>query len=540
MREVFLSSLPLAIIIVICVAVWPLSDTSEYIKIAVGYVCVVVGQSLFLVGLDESILPAGKLAGSSMSKIGNVAAIIVIGFLFGFFATVAEPALSVLANQAGLLTETINPQLFIWVLSGGTGVFVSIALYRIIKNISIKKLLAVLYLIVFAAVFFVPDEFIGLAFDGSGATTGDVSVPFMLALGIGIVSVMSKRKTSDDIFGIIGIASVGSILAQFIYGVVINIMYGGRIPPAAPYNPGAIESAGEIIKTNIAGVFFAILPILILFIPMQIFIIKLPAKKSLKMLLGIVPVCVGLFIFLAGIDYGFAFAAKYIGEVFCGDTSTQWFRWLLLPLGFILGAAITLTEPAVIVLGNQLEEITNGHIKKNTIRITLAVGIGFASLLAMLKILTQINILWFFIPLYTLALGLMPFTSDLFVGLAFDSGGVSGGAMTSAFLTPLTLGAAQAVALSAGPNAQSVLTNGFGIIGFVSATPMIAVQVLGIIYERRMAKFRIHSAELEQAEFEELSAYAGDNGDELLLKQENTELLTDNGVDKLIPESGGG
>ncbi len=175
-------------------------------------------------------------------------------------------------------------------------------------------------------------------------------------------------------------------------------------------------------------------------------------------------------------------------------------------MGFVLGVAITLSEPAVTVLGEQLEEITNGHIKKITIRATLAIGIGFAALISMVKILTQLNILWFLVPLYAVALIMMKFTSNLFVGLAFDSGGVTGGALTSAFLTPLTLGTAQAVAVSAGPGAQSVLTNGFGIIAFISVTPLIAVQALGMIYDIRLRKSQKLMEETEFAEFEELAS----------------------------------
>lgn len=529
LREVFFSSLPLLLIIAVCIVIQPLGSASEYFKIAIGFISVVIGQSLFLVGLDESILPAGKLAGNSLINVGNAVIIVLFGLLFGLVATVAEPALSVLASQTGMITETVNPTIFIWALSAGTGIFVGIAFIRIMKDISIKHLFAVVYALVFVMAIFVPSEYIALAFDGSGATTGDISVPFILSLGIGIMSVMTKHKTNDSAFGVIGIASVGSIIAMFIYGIINRVIYGGIIPPAAQYDPGAVESIGIILSNNFSGVIFAVLPIIIAFIPLQIFIIKLPLKKVLMMLAAVVPVCLGLFIFLSGIDYGFAFAAKYIAEIFLAESRPVWFKWLLLPLGFILGAAITLTEPAVTVLGDQLEEITNGHIKKDAIRYTLAIGIGFASTLAMLKILTQINIMWFLLPLYAVALGLMPFTSEMFVGLAFDSGGVTGGALTSAFLTPLTLGAAQAVAAAAGANAQSVLTNGFGIIAFISVTPMIAVQTLGIIYERRLEKYRAVEKEQSDEDYIELLEYIGDDGDGYVFEDENdppSEYLT--------------
>ncbi|EHL08495.1 hypothetical protein HMPREF0322_00807 [Desulfitobacterium hafniense DP7] len=513
LKEVFISSLPLAaVIIIVCGFVAPMENAYDYVKLAVGYLGVVVGQAMFLNGLDISILPIGKLVGSSLIRLKKALFIIIVGFLFGLLATVAEPALWVLAKQTHMIMAGVNEMVFVWVLSTGIGLFVGFSLFRILKDLNIKIVFAVFYIVIFIVVIFVPEQFIALAFDGSGATTGDVSVPFILALGLGISATMSKSKTNEDTFGIIGLASVGPILAVFIYGIVLKGVYGGVIPPAGLYNPGAVEHLGEIILDNMGGVALALFPIVIVFLPFQLFLIKLSKREFIKILLGTLVVYVGLLIFLSGIDFGFAFAGKYIGEVFLDAARPGWFKWLLLLVGFVLGAAITLSEPAVTVLGEQLEEITNGHITKMSIRITLAIGIGFAALICMVKILTQINILWFLIPLYAIALIMLRFSSRLFVGLAFDSGGVTGGALTSAFLTPLTLGTAQAVAGSAGPGAQSVLINGFGIIAFISVTPLIAVQALGIIYDIRLSKTRKLITEAEAAELEELAALAAQAG----------------------------
>jgi hypothetical protein len=509
LKEVFLSSIPLVfIIIVVCVFVAPMERSSDYVKLVIGYLSVVFGQAFFLVGLDSSILPIGKMVGSSLIKFNKSIFIILFGILFGILATVAEPALAVLARQAHMTMNEVNETVFVWILSTGVGIFVGVALYRVIKDMNIKFVFAILYVMTFLIIIFVPDEFVALAFDGSGATTGDISVPFILALGMGISATMSKRKTNDDMFGIIGIASVGPIIAVFIYGIILKISYGGNLPPAGIYDPGGAESFLKIILSNVTGVALALFPIIIVFLPFQFFVVKLPKKQFIRTILGVVPVYLGLLIFLSGIDYGFAFAGKYIGEVFLSAVRPQWFKWLLLPLGFVLGAAITLSEPAVTVLGEQLEEITNGHIQKMTIRTTLAIGIGFASLFSMLKILTQINILWFLVPLYAISLIMMIKSSPLFVGLAFDSGGVTGGALTSAFLTPLTLGTAQAVALTAGSEAQSVLTNGFGIIAFISVTPLIAVQSLGLLYNRKLKQAQELNEKFEQEKYEELSFYA--------------------------------
>jgi hypothetical protein len=220
-------------------------------------------------------------------------------------------------------------------------------------------------------------------------------------------------------------------------------------------------------------------------------------------MLGVIPVYLGLLIFLSGIDFGFGFVGQYIGQMFFAEGRPEWFKWLLLAVGFVLGAAITVSEPAVTVLGVQIEDLTNGHIKKMTIRITLALGIGVASLLSILKILTEINILYFLVPLYAISLAMMVFTPKLFVGLAFDSGGVTGGALTSAFLTPLTLSIAGSVAAANGGEI-SILTNGFGIISFISVTPLIAIQALGIIYNIRL---KIAEREAATENFEDLESF---------------------------------
>ncbi|WP_429144378.1 DUF1538 domain-containing protein [Anaerotaenia torta] len=512
LKETLFSSLPLAaIIIIVCGFVAPMDNTGDYVKLVVGYAGVVIGQALFLEGLNISILPIGKLVGSSLIKLKKAIFIIFFGLVFGLLATVAEPALAVLARQTHMIMPVVNELLFIWIMGTGIGVLVGFALFRIMKDLNIKIVFAVLYILIFLMIIFVPEEFIALAFDGSGATTGDVSVPFILALGMGVSGTMSKHKTNDDTFGIIGLASVGPILALFIYAIILKAVNGGTIPPAGVYDPGAAEGLAAIVITNLGSVALALIPVIIVFLPFQFFLIKLPRREFINILLGSIGVYIGLLIFLSGIDFGFAFAGKYIGEAFLDAARPGWFKWILLVVGFILGAAITLSEPAVTVLGEQLEEITNGHIKKMTIRLTLAIGIGFAALISMVKILTQINILWFLVPLYAVALIMMKFTSKLFVGLAFDSGGVSGGALTSAFLTPLTLGTAQAVAAAVGRGpgvkVQSVLTNGFGIIAFISVTPLIAVQALGIIYDIRLRKEQKLMEETEFAEFEELASF---------------------------------
>jgi len=518
--ETFITSLPLlAIMILVCVFVAPFTDPFDYVRLAVGYTGVIVGQSLFLVGLETSVLPIGKEIGTSLIKLKKTMFIIFFGVMFGFFATVAEPAMWVLARQTNMIVEAVHVTVFVAVMGAGIGIFVGLALYRLIKNISIRMILLILYALIFIMVIFVPEQFVALAFDGSGVTTGDISVPFMLALGLGVSATLRKgnfstgdsqspvetskpsddsqlsvetlklsddsqspvetSKPSDDSFGIIGIASAGPIITVFLYGIILRVIHGG-MPPESIYNPAALPTNVVVVLTrSLSDTLIALVPLVLAFLPFQFLLIKMAPPQFKRVLLGLVPVFAGLLIFLFAIDFGFAFAGGYIGEVFMNPLRGAWFRWNLPIIGFVLGLAITLTEPAVTVLGDQLQDMIG--IKRMTTRMFLAVSIGFSATLAIVKIMLEINILWFLVPLYIAALVLMKFTPKLFVGLAFDSGGVVGGALSTAVLTPLTLGIAQAVATE-GENALSILTNGFGILAFISVTPLIAIQVMGILY----------------------------------------------------------
>lgn len=476
LREVFFSSLPLLAIIIIVTAVFPFTGGNavfDYLKIGIGYILVIVGQAIFLTGLDSSILPVGKLVGGSITKLNKIVFILLFGFLFGLVVTMAEPAIQVMAKQVEQIAEPINNIVFLFVVGFGTGVAVAFAIYRIIKNINIKIVFLVLYLAIFALVFFVPSQYQALAFDASGATTGDVSVPFILALGLGISKTVSKNKTTDESFGILGIASVGSIISVFVYGLILQTV------TTVPYAPEANNGIWEMIGTNLFSVTLALTPIIVIFLFFQFFFIKLPKKKIAGILLSTLVVFVGLFIFLFGIDFGFAFAGNYIGKIFIENDT---YKWFLIPISFVLGFAITLTEPAVVVLGEQVEEITNGFLKKRVIKFSLALSIGLASIMCMIKVMFEIPFLYFIIPLYAISLVLLIFTPKLFVGLAFDSGGVTGGAITSAFLTPLTLGVSQAL------NPNNILEQGFGMIAFISVTPLIIIQILGIMYEQKIKK----------------------------------------------------
>ncbi len=485
LKEVFVASLPLlAIMVIVLVFLFPLQTPVEYIQVAIGYVGVVVGQAVFLVGLDYSILEIGKLVGSSITKLNKVVFVILFAFLFSLLATVAEPGIAVLAKQVSDINPFINNSLFVWVTSFGLGALVGVAVYRLVRGISMKKIFFFFYLALIILIFFVPAQFRALGFDASGAATGAISVPFVLALGVGVSHTISKTKATEESFGIAGIGAIGPIITVYLYGLIV-----GNNPSISDYDPGTIEVIAVMID-NLKAVSIAIFPIVAVFLIYQIFFIRLPRKKIVQIVLATFVVFIGLFIFLVGTDYGLAFAGKYIGEVFIGTK----LQWMLMPLSFLLGFAITLSEPSVVVFSEQVDELTNGAISKNLIKFALAISVGLASLLGIFKVIYDLNILYLIVPLYVIAIGLIYFTPTLFVGLAFDGGTVSAGSITSAFLTPVMLGASQ------GMGHIDILTSGLGVLGFVSVMPRIVVQLLGIVYTMKMKRAEENARSNEQLE----------------------------------------
>lgn len=475
LKEALISSLPLlAVIILVAGIIFPVKTNTEIIQLVVGYTGVVIGQAIFLTGLDYSVLPIGNLIGSSIVKLNKLVFVLMFAFLFSLLAAVAEPGITVLAAQVGGIHPRINNTLFIWVTSFGMGIFTALAVYRLLKGVSMKKIFFFFYLAVIIIIFFVPSQFQALGFDASGAATGAISVPFILALGVGVSHTVSRNKSAEDSFGIVGIAAIGPIITVYLYGLIV-----GNSDTLNVYTPGENSDLLAVMLGNLLPVALAVFPLVLIFLIFQAFFIKLPRRKIGQIIIASLVVFVGLFIFIAATDFGLAFAGKYIGKQFM-MSEKLW--WLLLPLAFVLGFAITLSEPSVVVFCEQVDELTSGSISKNTIKMALGISVGLATFFAVIKTILDINILWFIVPFYVITIGLIYFTPTLFVGLAFDGGTVSAGAITSAFLTPVTLGASQALGHT------NILTSGLGILAFISVMPRIVVQILGIIYNYRLKK----------------------------------------------------
>ncbi len=471
-KEVLLSMLPILAIVVLLFFTIPLMpggkklDNEILFTFLIGALLVYVGQVFFLVGIDNSIGTMGELVGSSVSKVKKSWLVPLFGFLFGFLATISEPDVQVLADQVSHVNPSVNKYLLMAVVAVGVGLFVSLSMIRVVRGLSIKKILIISYLLVFAIAPF-SGTFTNVAFDSGGVTTGPITVPFILALGIGIASIKGGKNSADASFGTVGLASVGPILAVAILGLIF-----GRSIPGAAIEEGPVTFTGHLL-TTMGDVALGLLPMTAIFLLFQFFIIKLSPKKLIRILLGVVVVYAGLVLFLTGVSYGFSEAGKAIG----GGVGGSDMSWILIIIGAVLGFVIVFTEPAINVLGHQVQNVTQGQIKAKTINITLCIGISIAVVFAVLKVLYSIPIWYFVVPGYIISIVLLIFVPDLFVGIAFDSGGVASGPMTATFIMPFVMGICEAVS-----GQDNILNFAFGAVAMVAMMPLIIIQGLGLIY----------------------------------------------------------
>ena len=438
-----------------------------------GSVMLIVGMGFFSLGTDLSMMPMGTEVGRSISASKKMIIIVFLCFLIGFAVTVAEPDLQVLAKQF-----TAVPDLtIILTVAAGVGLFLIIAALREFWGIRLQSTLIVLYAIVFLISFFVKPEFLPVAFDSGGVTTGPITVPFIIALGIGIAA-NQKNAAEDNNFGLVAICSVGPIITMLLMGIVLHSTEVTPPDFAIPeitdsQQVGKAFAAG--FPTYIKEVAFGLSPILLFFIVFQ-FITRTFRKKGLiKVISGTIYTYIGLVLFLTGVNIGFMPVGNYIGKMLAGLE----FNWILIPLGMLMGYFIVVAEPAVHVLNKQVEEITNGAVPAKAMLLSLSVGVAFSVGISMLRVLTGISIYWFIIPGYILALVLSFFVPKVFTAIAFDSGGVASGPMTATFLLPFAMGVCEKVQ-------GNILTDAFGIVAMVAMTPLITIQALGFLYNRKV------------------------------------------------------
>ncbi len=495
-QESIASVLPITIIVLLlCFTVAPIPN-NMLVSFLMGAVLLIVGMAFFTLGADTAMTPIGTKVGSCITKSKKVWLIVFVSFLLGIIITISEPDLQVLANQV----PNIPNAALIGAVALGVGVFLVIAMLRILFGISLNILLIGFYIVVFGLATLVPKNFWAVAFDSGGVTTGPMTVPFIMALGVGVSAIRSDRHAGNDSFGLVALCSIGPILAVLVLGLIY--------PSEAAYTPVEIpemENSQEMILLFVHGlphyakeVAIALAPIVAFFFLFNTFYIKMPKKPLISISVGLIFTYVGLVLFLTGVNVGFMPVGNYIGNLI-GNKS---FNWILLPIAMLIGYFIVKAEPAVHVLNKQVEDLTAGSIPARAMELSLSIGVATSLGLAMIRVLTGISVMYFLVPGYVLALGLSFFTPKIFTSIAFDSGGVASGPMTATFLLPFAMGACEAIG---GP--ERIVSDAFGVVAMVAMTPLITIQLLGVEYKFRTRK-ESEARERVQAKIE---AYTDDD-----------------------------
>ena len=501
------SVLPVFIIVVILCLVIPGVNISVLTSFIFGSLLVVVGTGIFNMGAEMSMTPMGEYVGAKMTRSKKILLIILLSFAVGVMITMSEPDLQILAENSGL-----DKTALILAVSVGVGAFLVLAMLRIILGIKLKYLLIIFYIAAFVLAIFIPSNFWSIAFDSGGVTTGPMTVPFIIALGVGVSSIRSDKKENDDSFGLVALCSVGPIIAVLILGLIFGGNIGEYETPEIKEILTSSELGFDYLKAlphYLLEVLKSILPIAIFFFIYQLIAGKMNKKDLLKIVIGLVYTIIGLVLFLTGANVGFMSAGSALGMTL-GQSEVA---WLVIPLGMILGFFIVAAEPAVQVLQAQVENVTSGAIPKKALAIALEIGVAISVGIAMLRAITGISIM---IPLvigYSIALILTFFVPEIFTSIAFDSGGVASGAMTSTFLLAFSVGANYGV----NGNTETVMTDAFGTVAMVAMTPLIAIQILGIIYKIRIKKLEKEAVEaVPVTETEEIVEINEQNLDETL------------------------
>ncbi len=478
LMEALQAVLPIvAIVLVLCFTIAPVSP-SILLCFLLGAAMIVVGIMFFTLGAEMSMTPMGERVGAVLTKTRKLPIILLVGFLLGFLITISEPDLQVLANQV----PSIPNQTLIFSVAAGVGLFLVFAFLRMLIGISLPKMLVIFYSIVFILAAFVPKEFLAVAFDSGGVTTGPMTVPFIMALGVGVASIRGDRHAADDSFGLVALCSVGPILAVLTLGILFNASESTYIPPVIPDIGDSVELwqlFHEGLPTYLEEIAVSLLPIIVMFGVFQLVALKLDRRTLGRIAVGLAYTYVGLVLFLTGANIGFMPAGNYLGQVLAGQS----FRWLLIPIGMLIGYFIVKAEPAVYVLNKQVEEVTDGAISAQAMGTALSMGVSLSVGLAMVRVLTGISILWFLIPGYVFAISISFVVPKLFTAIAFDAGGVASGPMTATFLLPLAQGACVAVG-------GNIVTDAFGVVAMVAMTPLITVQLMGLIAQIKTRKAR--------------------------------------------------
>ncbi len=486
MLQVFLSKLKESLVsvlpvtgIVLLLNLTPLVSftTTETVVFLASAAVLILGMGLFNLGADIAMTPMGEQMGAGLSRTKKVGLLLIVCFIMGVFITVAEPDLTVLASQ---VSDLMNPTLLIVTVGIGVGIFLLLAVLKIIFKKSLSAMLMFFYMLLFALASLVVINgnafYLPLAFDSGGVTTGPITVPFIMALGVGIAATLGGKDAGENSFGLVAMCSIGPILAVMALGIGIR----GDIAYQVPNYSVEANLGIELLKTVLSvmeEVAIALGLVVIFFVIIQMLFLHLPKKKLLQIAVGIGYTFLGLVLFLSSVTVGFMPIGYKLGQELVGGSNGLFGNaGLIVPIGFLLGLVVVLAEPAVHVLNHQVEGITNGTVSKKSMMLALSIGVGISLGLSMIRIMFDFSILYYLIPGYFISLGLSFFVPKLYTAIAFDSGGVASGPLTSTFILPFAIGACVAVN---GGAADKVMADAFGIVAMVAMTPLITIQLLG-------------------------------------------------------------
>ena len=470
LKEAAASVLPVtAIVAVLCLALVRV-DVGLMLSFLLGSGLLILGMGLFTLGAELSMSRIGNLIGAKMTKSRKLWFILAVSFLLGVAITMAEPDLQVLATNVPAIDKTV----LIVTVSVGVGLFLMLCMVRILFSVSLRLLLIVFYALLFLGAFLSDAGFLSVAFDSGGVTTGPMTVPFIMALGVGVASIRSDENAKADSFGLVALCSIGPVMAVMLLGAIyptdtqadVNMVIGGF--------ETTVELGGAYLRslpTYMLEVAMALLPIFVFFLLFQVFSLRLRKLPLTKIVMGVGYAFLGLVLFLTGVNVGFSPLGYVLGK----ELVTSGLSALLIPLAMLMGWFIIDAEPAVHILNKQVEELTSGAISAKAMGLSLSVAVALANGLAMVRVLTGLPILYFLLPGYAVALGLSFFVPRTFTAIAFDSGGVASGPLTATFMLPLAMGACTALG-------GNVMTDAFGLVALVAMMPLITVQVMGGIY----------------------------------------------------------
>lgn len=487
LKEAVASVLPVTLIVLALQLITPFPG---YMLAAflIAAVLLIAGMAFFSLGAEVAMMPMGERIGAHIIKSKRYFILVPVVFFIGMLITVAEPDLQVLADQL----HSINSWIVIFTVAAGVGAFLVLAVIRVIKNGDITKILLAAYILVFAlaGTLAIDDgSFIPVAFDAGGVTTGPITVPFIMALGIGFASVRGSRSANEDSFGMVALCSIGPVLAMMILGMttrVGSVSTGGAEYTAYKTLLSVFGAFARLLPTYMREVLLALVPIVVLFLIFQFVFLKLPIRALARLCVGVVYTYMGLVLFLTGVHCGFMPAGTFLGASLA-DTANP---WILVPIGMLLGFFVVMAEPAVRVLNKQVEEITVGAISGRAMLFSLSIGVAVSLGISMLRVLTGVSIWYFLIPCYAVAIELSFIAPKIFTVIAFDSGGVASGPMTATFMLPFAIGASAAL----GGNVSS---DAFGLVALVALTPLITIQILGAVYNFKLK--RVEAADEKNA-----------------------------------------